>query len=102
MATTTHRIINVKATKVSNGYGIATTIDITARFNKPQQAIGICGTWNIQYRPTPFKVIKLAHAIIKVEGKAIEVYVEPIAVMVADGYITPTGEPCIATQMATG
>ncbi|WP_252901702.1 hypothetical protein [Vulcanisaeta sp. JCM 14467] len=97
-----YRIISVKAAKVGEGYGITATIDIEARFNKqPQQVIGPCSA-NAPYRPTPFRLVELAHAVVKVDGRVFEVYAEPIAVAVADGFITTTGEPCVAIHTAIG
>lgn len=50
----------------------------------------------------PFKLIEPAHAVVKVDGRMLEVYAEHIAVAVADGFITTTGEPCVAIHTAIG
>ncbi len=99
----TYSITSVKAAKIGGGYFIATTIDITARFIKPAGwAFGVCAPGNVTYKPVQFTAFKPAHAVIEADGKIFDIYVEPIAVMVADGFITPLGEPCVALSTATG
>ncbi|MEM0463186.1 MAG: hypothetical protein QXS00_04890 [Pyrobaculum sp.] len=99
----TYTIIGVKAAKVGGGYSVAATIDITAKFIKtPGRILGVCAPGNVPYRSVPFAASKLAHAVIETDGRVFDIYVEPIAVMVADGFITPLGEPCIAVSTATG
>lgn len=99
----TYTITGVKAAKVGGGYSIAAMIDITARFIKtPGRILGVCAPGNVPYRPVPFAASKPAHAVVETDGKIFDIYVEPIAVMVADGFITPLGEPCIALSTATG
>ncbi len=98
----TYRILSIKAAKVGNGYSMSSAIDVVTRFRQQQRVIGICGAGNAPYRSASFKLVKMAHATVKVEGKVFEVFTEPVAVMIADGYITPLGEPCIALYTATG
>ncbi|GGP18962.1 hypothetical protein GCM10007981_00720 [Thermocladium modestius] len=97
-----YRIMGVKAARVGDGYNITVVGIYTAsRFkSQPQQVVGAC-IGNIPYRPVPFNIIKLAHATIKVEGRVFDIFVEPIAVMIADA-ITPFGEPCIAMNPVIG
>ncbi len=98
-----YRIVGVKAAKVGEGYEITALIDVGgARFSKqPQQVVGLCGD-NVPYRPASFKLVELAHAVVRVDGRVFDVYIEPMAVMIADGFVTATGEPCVAIHTAIG
>ncbi|MCU7787674.1 MAG: hypothetical protein ACPL3C_11430 [Pyrobaculum sp.] len=98
----TYRIVDVKVVKVVEGYHVAVGISISARYIKPPTApAGICAT-GTPYRPASFRTVKPAEAVINAGGREIEIYTEPLAVLIAEGYVTPEGEPCVAIQTVTG
>jgi hypothetical protein len=80
---------------------VATSINIIARFLKsPERIIGVCGP-GVQYRAASFVAKRIATAIVKTNDERIEIYVEPVAVSLADGFITPWGEPCVFLHTVT-
>lgn len=98
-----YNIVSVKAAKVGNGYFIAAIVDITAKFVEPPRwVIGVCTHGNVPYKPVRFTAFKPAQAVVETDGKIFDIYIEPVVVMVADGFITPLGEPCVALSTATG
>jgi hypothetical protein len=94
-------ISDVRVAKVSHGFIVATGINIIARFSKsPERIIGVCGP-GVQYRAASFVAKRIATAIVKTNDERIEIYVEPVAVSLADGFITPWGEPCVFLHTVT-
>jgi hypothetical protein len=95
-------ISDVRVAKVSHGFIVATGVNIIARFLKsPERIIGLCGP-GVQHRAASFVAKRIATAVVKTDGdERIEIYVEPVAVGLADGFITPWGEPCVSLQTVT-
>jgi hypothetical protein len=95
-------ISDVRVVKVSRGSVVATSINIFARFLKsPERIIGLCGP-GVQYGAASFVAKQIATAIVKTNGdERIEIYVEPVAVGLAEGFITPWWEPCVSLQTVT-
>jgi hypothetical protein len=95
-------ISDVRGVKVSRGFVVATGVNIIARFLKsPERIIGLCGP-GVQYRTTYFVTRRIATAVVKTDGdERIEIYVEPVAVGHAEGFITPWWEPCVSLQTVT-
>jgi hypothetical protein len=87
---------------VSRGFVVATGVNIIARFLKsPERIIGLCGP-GVQYRATSFVAKRIAIAVVKTNGdERIEIYVKPVAVGHAEGFITPWWEPCVSLQTVT-
>ncbi len=97
-----YRIVSVKVARVAKGYHVAAATDVFARpLTRGGATSGVC-TPGVPYRPVPFEVRDVATAVVRVEGLEIEVYVEPVSVAVAEGHVTPLGEPCIALHTVTG
>ncbi len=95
-------ISDVRVAKVSHGFIVATGVNIIARFLKsPERIIGLCGP-GVQYRAASFVAKRIATAVVKTDGnERIEIYVEPVAVGLAEGFITPWGEPCVFLHTVT-
>jgi hypothetical protein len=95
-------ISDVRGAKVSHGFIVATGVNIIARFLKsPERIIGLCGP-GVQYRATSFVARRIATAVVKTDGnERIEIYVEPVAVGLADGFVTQWWEPCVSLQTVT-
>ena len=95
-------ISDVQRAKVSHGFIVATGVNIIARFLKsPERIIGLCGP-GVQYRTAYFVARRIATAVVKTDGdERIEIYVEPVAVGLAEGFITPWWEPCVSLQTVT-
>jgi len=95
-------ISDVRRAKVSHGFIVATGVNIIARFLKsPERIIGLCGP-GVQYRTAYFVARRIATAVVKTDGdERIEIYVEPVAVGLAEGFITPWWEPCVSLQTVT-
>jgi hypothetical protein len=95
-------ISDVRVAKVSHGFIVATGVNIIARFLKsPERIIGLCGP-GVQHRAASFIAKRIATAVVKTDGdERIEIYVEPVAVGLADGFITLWGEPCVSLQTVT-
>jgi len=95
-------ISDVRVAMVSRGFIVATSINIIARFLKsPERIIGLCGP-GVPYRAASFVAKRIATAVVKTDGdERIEIYVEPVAVGLADGFVTPWGEPCVSLQTVT-
>jgi len=94
-------ISDVRVAKVSRGFIVATSINIIARFLKsPERIIGLCSP-GVQYRAASFVAKRIATAVVKTDDEMIEIYVEPVAVGLADGFITQWGEPCVSLQTVT-
>jgi hypothetical protein len=56
----------------------------------------------VQYRATSFVAKRIAIAVVETDGDGgIEIYVEPVAVDHAEGFITPWWEPCVSLQTVT-
>ncbi len=89
-------ISDVRVARVGRGYVVGINTSVAARFLKQQERIvGICAS-GVPYRAASFTVKRLATAVVRTGGNdKIEVFVEPVAVGVADGFITSMGEPCI-------
>ncbi len=94
--------MSVKVARVAKGHHVAIATGVFARpLTRGSAALGVC-TPGVPYRPMPFEVRNIATAVVRVEGLEIEVYVEPVSVVVAEGRVTPLGEPCIALHTVTG
>jgi hypothetical protein len=95
-------ISDVRVAKVSRGFVVATSINIIARFLKsPERVIGLCGP-GVQCGAASFVAKQIATAIVKTnDDERIEIYVEPAAVGLAEGFITPWWEPCVSLQTVT-
>jgi len=95
-------ISDVRVAKVSHGFVVATGVNVVARFLKHQErVVGLCGP-GVQHRAASFVVRRIASAVVRADGgEIIEIYVEPVAVGLADGFITPWGEPCVSLQTVT-
>jgi hypothetical protein len=95
-------ISDVRVAKVSHGFVVAAGVNVVARFLKhPERVVGLCGP-GVQHRAASFVVRRIASAVVRADGgEIIEIYVEPVAVGLADGFITPWGEPCVSLQTVT-
>jgi len=95
-------ISDVRAARIERGYSIAVGISVVARFARPPHGVrGICGP-NTPYRPARFNVRRIASATVRTDsGETIEIFVEPVAVGIADDFITAVGEPCVVLQTVT-
>ncbi|AET32468.1 hypothetical protein [Pyrobaculum ferrireducens] len=99
----TYRVVGVKIAKVGEGYAVSVATEVAARFREaPSPPVGVCMGGGVPYRPIRFRVVKLARAVVKADGRVFDVYVEPLAVMAAEGFVTPLGEPCVAISTAVG
>ncbi|ABL88629.1 conserved hypothetical protein [Pyrobaculum islandicum DSM 4184] len=104
----TYDITGVKIAKVGKGFVVAVDLSFKAKLVKPMSFVfGICApnvpnAPNVPYKPAGFKVEKMAKATVKAGEVTIQIYVEPIAVALAEGYITPFGEPCVSISTITG
>lgn len=95
-------VSDVRVARVGRGYVVSANISVVARFLRQQERIvGLCGP-GVPYRPTSFTVKRIATAVVKTGGNdRIEVFIEPVAVGMADGFITPVGEPCVVLHTVT-
>ncbi|MGC8584162.1 MAG: hypothetical protein ACP5MH_10615 [Thermoproteus sp.] len=99
----TYRIAGVKIAKVGEGYAVSVATEVTARSKEgPSPPAGVCMGGGVPYKPLRFRVVRLARAVVKAEGRVFDIYVEPLAVMTAEGFVTPLGEPCVAISTAVG
>jgi hypothetical protein len=85
-------ISDVRVAKVSHGFIVAAGVNIIARFLKsPERIIGLSGP-GVQYRAASFVARRIATAVVKTDGdERIEIYVEPVAVGHAEGFVTQWG-----------
>jgi hypothetical protein len=87
---------------VSRGFVVATGVNIIVRFLKsPERIIGLSGP-GVQYGAASFVARRIATAVVKTDdNERIEIYVEPVAVGLADGFVTQWWEPCVSLQTVT-
>lgn len=96
-----YRITSVKAAKVGNGISIVVDIDVSARGPPERGALGLCSA-GVSFVLARFRTEKIAKALARVGEVEVEIYVEPIALGIAPGYINTVGEPCVTLQTVTG
>lgn len=80
---------------------MAVNVEVTAMGAGPQPPAGLCAPAPA-YVPARFQTHKIAYAVARIGEVEVEIYVEPVAVGVAPGYVTPLGEPCVALQTVAG